>query len=67
MSCHGNPQNTISPWIIIEHFFFYETGHLPDTETVDNISQRISCGSRVIFRLEYLAYIECQERKHTAI
>ena len=29
--------------------FFYETGHLPDTKTVDNISQGISCGSRVFF------------------
>ena len=30
-------------------FFFYKTGHLPDTKTVDNISQGISCGLRVIF------------------
>ena len=29
--------------------FFYKTGHLSDTKTVDNISQGISCGSRVIF------------------
>ena len=29
--------------------FFYETGHLPDTKTVVNISQGISCGKRVIF------------------
>ena len=29
--------------------FFYKTGHLPDTKTVDNISQGISCGLRVIF------------------
>ena len=29
--------------------FFYETGRLPDTNTVDNISQEISYGSMVIF------------------
>ena len=29
--------------------FFYETGPLTDTITVDNISQGISCGSRVSF------------------
>ena len=29
--------------------FFYETGPLTDIITVDNISQGISCGSRVIF------------------
>ena len=27
--------------------FFFETGHLPDSKTVDNISQAISCGLRV--------------------
>ena len=42
-------KNTISTWIVFEDFFFCETRHLSDTETVDKISQGISCGSRVIF------------------
>ena len=42
------PKNTISPRIFLRAFF-YKTGHLPDTKTVDNISQGISCGLRVIF------------------
>ena len=29
--------------------FFYETGHIPDTKTVGNISQGINYGSMVIF------------------
>ena len=44
----SSPKNTISPQIFLGPFF-YKTGHLPETETVDNIFQGISCGSRVIF------------------
>ena len=43
------PKNTISPRMFFENFFFYKTGHLPDTKTADNISQGIIFGSRVIF------------------
>ena len=49
------PKNIISPRISFRIFFF-ETGHLPDSKTVDNISQAISCGLRVFFR-NVLAYI----------
>ena len=45
------PKNTISLGIF--RIVFYETGHFPDTKTVDNISQGISCGSRVIFGYMY--------------
>ena len=41
------PKNTISPRYF--GLFFYKTGQLPDTKTVANISQGISCRSRVIF------------------
>ena len=43
-----HPQKTSFPHGFFQDFF-YETGHLADTKTVDNISQGISCGSRVFF------------------
>ena len=42
MGCHGNAKIPF-PLGIFEDFF-YETGHLPDTKTVVNISQGIGCG-----------------------
>ena len=43
--------------------FFFETGHLPDSKTVDYISQAISCGLRVFFR-NVLAYIVPSVKRH---
>ena len=49
MGCHGNQKKIQFRLGFSLRAFFYETGHLPDTKTVDNISQGISCGSNVIF------------------
>ena len=57
-----NPKKNISPRISFRIFFF-ETGHLPDSKTVDNISQAISCGLRVFFR-NVLAYIVPSVKRH---
>ena len=51
-----SPSMRIALWVAMEtqkipfplgifRTFFYETGHLPDTETVVNVSQGISFGS----------------------
>ena len=45
----STPQKYHFPSEFFRGLFFYKTGHLPDTKTVDNISQGISCGLRVIF------------------
>ena len=49
MGCHGPPPhplpNTLSSGIF--RTCFYETVHLADAKTVDNIYQGISCASRV--------------------
>ena len=59
----STPQNTISPLIFLRTFFFYKTGHLPDTKIVDKISQGISCGLRVIFNKMYWPKSGVQEIK----